>query len=240
MKRYLIIALLLAVSCCPRNGHSKNESIKTAKQNEIIGIDVSHHNGDIRWDVLFKKDKIQFVFVKATEGASVVDRKYTHNITAARKAGVKVGAYHFLTTSSSAEAQFANFKKRVKSKDIDLIPVLDAEAITPNHPMSREKYIRLARKWADLCIKEYGKAPIIFSSIGFYRQYLKGHFDDCMFWTGNVNAKLSFVNGEPWVIWQRTIRKCHGTPGPVDYNILAKGKSLADISLSNNSQSSGI
>ena len=228
-KEFLIL-VSLCVFICAGCTHRK-QSRPTTPDDSIVGIDVSHHNGTIKWDVLSTKDTIRFVFVKATEGATVVDKNYTNNITGAKKAGIMVGAYHFFTTASSAEEQFNNYKNTVKATDIDLLPVLDAEAISPKYPMSKERYVEHAREWVDLCKKEYGKAPIIYSSIGFYRKYLKGHFDDCPFWTGDVDAKQSYVDGEQWAIWQKAIQKCHGTSGRVDYNVLAEGKTLADISL---------
>lgn len=220
------LCVFICAGCTPRK-----QNRPTTPHDSIVGIDVSHHNGTIKWDVLSTKDKIQFVFIKATEGATVIDENYSKNAAGAKKAGIKVGAYHFFTTASSAEKQFSNFKNTAKATDLDLLPVLDAEAMSPKHSMSKGQYVKHARKWVDLCKKEYGKAPIIYSSVGFYRKYLKGHFDDCPFWTGDVYAKQAYVDGEQWVIWQKTIRKCHGTSERVDYNVLAKGKTLADISL---------
>lgn len=52
-----------------------------------------------------------------------------------------------------------------------------------------------------------------------------------MFWSGDVNAKKSYVNTESWVIWQKTIKQCIGSSFPLDINILAAGKTLNDISL---------
>ena len=215
-------------------------SISVSQEGKICGIDVSHHNGKIDWKTIVEKDKMQFVFIKATEGATFKDSHYKANITGARNAGLKVGAYHFLTTSSSAESQFNNFKKTVNVKDIDLIPVLDAENITKGYPIAKEEYAKLVRKWVDLCTKHYGKAPIIYSSIGFYQKYLKGHVDDCLFWTGDVYATRSYINKEPWVIWQKSINKCEGASSRLDINILSPGSTLSSISLSDECEAEGI
>ena len=152
------------------------KSLKAKLKPEIKGIDVSHHNGSIKWDILAEKDHIQFVYIKATEGATIVDNMYAKNTVSAKDAGILVGAYHFLTTASSAEKQFENFKAAVNTTRIDLLPVLDAEKMSVNHPMTKKEYVKHVRKWVDLCKKEYGKAPIIYCSQEHYRTYFKKHF----------------------------------------------------------------
>lgn len=78
------------------------------------GIDVSKHNGIIKWGVVAKNKKVKFVYVKATEGYGYTDRLYRRNFRNARKAGLKVGSYHFLTSQSSVSAQFLHFSKVVR------------------------------------------------------------------------------------------------------------------------------
>ena len=48
---------------------------------ESFGIDVSHHNGKIKWEEV---SDVEFVYVKATEGATYVDPMYQQNIKGAR------------------------------------------------------------------------------------------------------------------------------------------------------------
>ena len=128
----------------------------------IQGIDVSHHNGAVDWRTIAGKDGMEFAFIKATEGTTVVDGMFAKNRSAAQAAGLMVGAYHFLTTSTDAESQFQNFQNTVKKEDIDLIPVLDAERMTKGHPMSASDYVRHVRKWVELCKDYYGKSHILY------------------------------------------------------------------------------
>lgn len=46
------------------------------KKQNSFGIDVSHHNGKINWGQV---PDVEFVYVKATEGATYVDPMY-HNL----------------------------------------------------------------------------------------------------------------------------------------------------------------
>ncbi len=225
----VLILSLFAATGCPRNEMSVNPG--RAMEETVRGVDVSHHNGSIDWDAVATEDGMRFVFIKATEGTTLVDGMYQENRTAARAAGLMVGAYHFLTTASDAESQFDNFRRVVKKEDIDLVPVLDAERMTKGHPMSDADYVRHVGKWIGLCKEHYGVAPILYCSRDHYRKYFKSRFKDCLFWCGDVDATRGYVDAEPWIIWQESIRECSGSPSRLDIDVLAPDTDLQDISL---------
>src|ERR1035437_9437352 len=62
------------------------------EQYPITGIDVSRHSGVIDWQKI-KRQHINFVYVKATEGEDYIDPNYLINVTAANKLKLKVGEY---------------------------------------------------------------------------------------------------------------------------------------------------
>lgn len=70
---------------------------------EIRGIDISHHQGNIDWELLrnamIEKCPIRFILIKATEGTTIVDSKFKENFNNAREYGYIRGAYHFGVTS---------------------------------------------------------------------------------------------------------------------------------------------
>lgn len=68
------------------------------------GIDVSHHQHKIDWSQV-AKDDVDFVYIKATEGATWTDPKFKTLLEGAKKENILVGAYHFITTSTEASAQ---------------------------------------------------------------------------------------------------------------------------------------
>ena len=45
---------------------------------EVQGVDVSHYQGDIDWEILAGED-IDFAFIKATEGSGHTDSKFAEN-----------------------------------------------------------------------------------------------------------------------------------------------------------------
>ena len=58
--------------------------IKLPMKYKIHGIDISHHNAKVDWDRLKKsrsaKVGIDFVFIKATEGATHLDTQFERNV----------------------------------------------------------------------------------------------------------------------------------------------------------------
>jgi len=51
---------------------------KGGRNGTYQGIDVSHHQGNINWRTVAQNKKIQFVYIKATEGKTYLDPKPTH------------------------------------------------------------------------------------------------------------------------------------------------------------------
>ncbi len=71
-----------------------------------MGIDVSHHQGNIDWTKA--KTAISFAIIRAgyrgSEGGLGVDRKYERNMKNAKANGVKVGIYFYSIATTEAEA----------------------------------------------------------------------------------------------------------------------------------------
>src|SRR5687768_11775294 len=63
-------------------------------QDEMLGIDVSHHQGTINWTRVAESGQ-RFAFHKATEGATFVDDQYVTNRGKAGEVSIPFGAYHF-------------------------------------------------------------------------------------------------------------------------------------------------
>lgn len=86
----------------------------------VYGVDISHHNAmpDI--------STYDFVFLKATQGATFVDSTYAVRWEALRKAGKVRGAYHFMSMGDSAPAQVDHFVAIANIHPGDIV-VLDFE-----------------------------------------------------------------------------------------------------------------
>lgn len=208
----LILVQLLAAGCGVRD----------------YGIDVSHHNGKIRWN---KVPAVQFVYVKATEGATYQDALYERNINGARNAGFKVGSYHYFRTTSSAHDQFENFKSRVTKEKQDLIPMVDIEECTN---WTRAQFQDSLRVFMNLVEEYYGKAPMIYSVQNFYRDYGAPEFNNSRLLLGKYESDTppSFKGPGHYTIWQYTEKgRLRGIPKYVDLDVFHDNCSLKDIVL---------
>lgn len=119
----------------------------------IHGFDMSHHQGDVDWKEVAKDPNAGYIFLKATEGANFVDRKYKHNFREAKKAGLKVGSYHFFRPNVSGEEQYNLFISNIDYKAQDLIPIIDVE-IHPSRRLSLSTFYKRLDTLLELVTKK--------------------------------------------------------------------------------------
>jgi lysozyme len=197
--------------------------IKLPLKYDIHGIDVSHHNGQIDWQkvrkMTFEDKKLQFVYIKATEGISLVDKYFDKNWQEADTKGLYRGAYHFYIPWKDPEPQVANFIKQVKIKKGDLPPVLDFEVGT--NRFSRTKIIENLAYWLKAIEDHYGVKPMIYTNADFYKRYIKDNLDDYPLWIADYsNLKLDRYGDANILLWQHSkAGYVEGIRGGVDYNV---------------------
>ncbi len=187
------------------------------KAYEIHGIDVSHHQDDIDFEVLKEEAFVDFVFVKATEGITFKDDKFQYHWEQLKKAKLPRGAYHFYRPFRKAKLQAEAFIKVVNIEKGDLPPVLDLEE-TDNR--SREIILKGVKIWLETIEKHYKVKPIIYVNQDFYNLYIKGNFEDYPIWLAAYRwEKPNVIEGD-WKIWQYTDRgRINGIKGRVDRNV---------------------
>ena len=69
---------------------------------QFDGIDVSKHQGNINWEELRKNSKIQFVYIKATEGSNYVDINFVIDERTGRI--IMIGALDNLVKGAAGQA----------------------------------------------------------------------------------------------------------------------------------------
>lgn len=231
------------------------------RSDRIYGIDISkyqHGKGRKRYAIQWKKlrivdlgnssekryaDKVDypvsFIYIKATEGSSVINPYYKSDYTAARRHGFKVGAYHFFSIFTPAERQARYFLRNARLQHGDLPPVLDVE---PSEAQIKKiggesALFHRVRIWLRMVEKKCGRKPILYISQQFMNRHL-------------VNAPDLLRNYQVWiarygeykpdarlVFWQLCQDgKVSGIHGEVDINVFngyqqAYGKFLEDHTL---------
>ena len=96
------------------------------EQGELFGVGVSSYQGNVDWAVLAGQG-VEFAFIKATEGSILQDRQFAANWAGAAEAGVRAGAYHFLSYDSPGDTQADNYIATVPVTEGALPPVVDIE-----------------------------------------------------------------------------------------------------------------
>ncbi len=187
----------------------------------IRGIDISHYQGEIKWEVLrnasINNDPVRFVFIKATEGMSLMDENFNENFYRAKTNDFVRGVYHFFTPDCSPDRQARFFLHQVHLEPGDLPPVLDVEKIGN---LSKYELRTNVKRWLQIVEKAYGVKPIIYASYKFKTSYLNdSELDEYPFWIAHYYVDKLHYKG-PWAFWQHTdIGRVDGIKGDVDVNI---------------------
>ncbi|MBP5560580.1 MAG: hypothetical protein J6X70_02080 [Muribaculaceae bacterium] len=208
-----------------------DENYSNAEVLVYDGIDVSSYQHDIDWTSTAKDKNIQFVYIKATEGATHVSRHYRRNIEHARAQGVKVGAYHFFRTTSSLKSQFDNFTRVVKVEEQDLLPLIDVETCKG---WSAQQLRDSVKVFADMLEAHYGCRPMIYASSSFFNSYLGATFADYPLFIARYAQSEPRLNyGAKWILWQFTDRgRIKGIDTMVDLSRFNKGCDVNNILIS--------
>ncbi|GEM54595.1 glycosyl hydrolase [Flavobacterium branchiophilum NBRC 15030 = ATCC 35035] len=208
------------ISLKDKSVNAKNEWILKKNKDHVVGIDVSHYQGTIRWDRVSTVNevyKIGFVFIRATTGNDGVDAKYFYNWSQAKKHRFIRGAYHYYRPNENSIEQANLFIKNVKLQKGDLPPVLDIEKLPKQQSIDSLK-VGL-RRWLEKIEAHYQVKPIIYSGENYYNNFLKDEFDDYPFWIANYNITTATINDD-WLFWQFTEKaKIRGIKSKVDVNI---------------------
>lgn len=192
----------------------------------LYGIDVSHYQGNIDWDKPLKiQDSfpVSFVFVRATAGKNLKDRKFDDFWKALEKRKIIRGAYHYYRPNENSLQQAQNFIKTVRLKKGDLPPVLDIENVPSTQSLDSLKLG--LRRWLNAVENHYGMKPIIYSGDDFYGRHLYESFPEYKVWIANYNFFVERAERD-WHFWQFTDKaSIPGCNEPVDANIF-NGDSL--------------
>lgn len=168
---------------------------------EVFGVDVSSYQGEVDWTVLAEQG-VEFAFIKATEGSTLQDRQFRSNWEGAQTAGIRPGAYHFLSYDSPGETQAENFINQVPVTQGALPPVVDIEfygSYLENLP-DQEHVHAILDPLLERLEEHYGVKPILYVTYRSYYRYLAGEgYGDYPIWCSSLTV---FPLLPRWDFWQ--------------------------------------
>lgn len=241
MRVYVCWFLVIVMSlCCHAQDNDDREVTLVGDQNykntaTLIydGIDISNYQKDINWDATANDPNIKYVYVKATEGATHKQHRYRRNIEHARQRGVKVGSYHFMTTTAPIRKQFENFISVALPNEQDLVPLLDVEKRDGWTIKQLQDSVML---FAQLLEEHYGCKPMIYASSSYFNNYLGPSFRSYpLFIARYSKSEPQLSYGAKWILWQFSDRgRIDGIDALVDLSRFNKGYSIKDITYRGN------
>lgn len=206
----------------------KDFNIDIPQNLPLHGIDISNHQGNIKWSMVKamqdKNVNIYFAFMKATEGLSNIDKQFKTNWQEAGIQGFVRGAYHFFIATKSGKAQAENFIKNVTLMPGDLPPVVDIEHLYGVSPQVMQRELRA---YLITIEKHYKIRPIIYSYATFYDNFLGKDFDQYPLWVAHYLEEKKPRVDRHWDFWQHSENAhVYGIKGNVDFNVF-DGDSIA-------------
>lgn len=202
------------------NGIVGSDSLQTP----ILGIDVSHFQGNVNWHKV-RDANIRFVYDKATQGIHFTDPDYVQNKTGAHSVGLLHGSYHFYTTDTGGKAQADHFIGVVDYGVGDIPPMLDLEQAGIKGDVDIPTLQKEILIWLNAVENELKVKPIIYTNNPFGNRYLNHpDFKEYELWIAEYGVKTPKIptvwQDKGWLIWQRTDRaEVEGVIGKVDHDL---------------------
>ena len=172
---------------------------KMASHYSVRGLDLSHHNGKIQYDGL---DTLDFVFLKATEGITHVDRDFESHYAGFQNKGIALGVYHFFRFDTDGEEQANHFLNRIKGHTFQVPLIVDVEH--ENNPrVRREEVIQRLNEFMAAIKKKTGQKPIIYTNGHGYSDFVEKEFEDHTIWLSSTNTQR--LEKSDFTFWQFNI-----------------------------------
>ena len=194
----------------------------------IHGIDISHYQGNVFWEIIGDNTNMAYVYLKASEGGDRIDEKFEHNIQLAHQYGLKVGAYHFFRPRTDLNKQLVNFMAQCRPKEQDLVPMIDIET---KGGLSNEEFCDSLLKFIKLVETAYRQKPLLYTFTNFYNQNLIGKIDGYPLMVAQYTQREPVLaDGRDFTMWQYTGKgRINGINGYVDKSRFMRNHGLREI-----------
>lgn len=226
MNRLFLLFIILLIAHLRGNAQSSIACEDTCSH--IHGIDLSRYQGQVFWETVGTYGKMQYVYLKATEGGDHVDRLYLDNIDQAHRYGMKVGSYHFYRPQTDQQKQLVNFMTQCRPEEQDLLPMIDIET---KGGLGTEAFRDSLAIFLNLVEKAYGQKPLIYTGANFYDHYLQGMLDNYPLMIAQYTTREPVLkDGRDITMWQYTGKgRLNGINGFVDKSRFMGRHTLKEI-----------
>lgn len=214
----LLLIAIIAISVISSHHKPESKPLLNIDKEVCEGIDVSYHNGTIKWDKV--SQDVDFAIIRVAyrgyaNGELATDTKAKQNLKNANKYGVPVGVYVFTQAINEKEArQEAKYAlKIVKDYDISLPIFIDYEYATDKKgkTVGRLHEAKLGSKESTNIINAFCKTVTdagytagVYASSSMYKYlfYPSLFSKDTVIWVADYNESVTY-NGS-YDIWQYT------------------------------------
>jgi GH25 family lysozyme M1 (1,4-beta-N-acetylmuramidase) len=207
------------------------DQLRQKNKGVIRGVDISHLDGQVNWATA--SHEVQFVYIKATQGAKMIDASLKANWDAAAAAGIPHGAYHFFSFCSTPEEQAQLISKNVPvdanalpfGLDVEVYPGLGAGIPRDTacaQALGKEGIKERVTTMVMLLRSVFGKTPVVYANEYLLTSVMPPDFSSKVpLW----RVRIGVAGGAPqgaWSIWQYSNNTTvAGFPNPVDVNVLS-------------------
>lgn len=222
---YSIVLGTDGTSCYEVHGNNSmtDDFYKYFGGEDMKGIDVSVHNGNIDWNKV-KADGIDFAILRAGYGRleKQKDEKFEQNYAGAKAAGLPIGAYWYSYAMSPEEAELEAdvFLKVIKGKQFEMPVYFDLEE-KKQFDLGKEKVSAIMRAFLERVESAgyftglYGSASPLFTHTA---DDIKSHYT---IWLAHWVDKTNYSGA--YAVWQYSAKgKVNGITGSVDLDICYK------------------
>ena len=215
-------------------------------QDELIyeGIDVSSWQRDIDFAEV-KKEGIEIVYIKASEGRTLKDPYLETNYRNAKANNLKIGYYHFLTatTIEIAEQQARFFASVIEGKEVDCKLAMDYEKF---YGVGKDEINEIAVAFIKKVKEITGKDVIVYSNLNNVRNTFDKEVANAgklwlAYYSNTNNLINARSNWETYIGIQYTSTgRVAGIKGNVDRDRFSKEILMADLQdIENNENNNG-
>ena len=195
------------------------------------GIDVSTYQGNIDFKKV-KESGIEIVYIKSSEGTSLVDPLFEANYKKAKENGLKIGFYHYVTARTEEQAikQAEFFVSTLSGKVADCKLAMDFESFGD---LSKEEINKIGLAFLKKVEELSKKEVVLYSNANNANNIWSGEILNYPLWIAQyeVNEPQNDGNWNSWVGWQYTdVGEIEGIDAYVDRDKYTKEIFLSDTS----------